>query len=61
MTNEQIRLLSKMKKLINEGKRRFANRKDRDYLASLLELGITESERPSKFIFRLLFFYFFNF
>lgn len=28
MTNEQIRLLSKMKKLINEGKRRFANRKD---------------------------------
>ena len=44
MTNEQIRLLSKMKKLINEGKRRFANRKDRDYLASLLELGITESE-----------------
>ena len=44
MTNEQIRLLSKMKKLINEGKRRFANRKDCDYLASLLELGITESE-----------------
>lgn len=44
MTNEQIRLLSKMKKLINQGKKRFAPRKDRDYVEALLELGITEEE-----------------
>ncbi len=42
MTNEQIRLLSKMKKLINQGKKRFIQRKDRDYVEALLELGITE-------------------
>ena len=44
MTNEQLRLLSKMKKLINQGKRRFALRKDRDYVEALFELGITEQE-----------------
>lgn len=44
MTNEQIRLLSKMKKLITQGKRRFILRKDRDYVESLSELGITEDE-----------------
>ena len=44
MTNEQIKLLSKMKKLIIQGKRRFAIRKDRDYITSLIELGITEEE-----------------
>ena len=44
MNNEQNRLLSKMKKLIKEGKRCFQNRDDRDYLGALLELGITEDE-----------------
>ena len=33
-----------MKKLINQGKRRFALRKDKDYVGALLELGITEEE-----------------
>ena len=41
---QQIKLLSKMKKLINEGHRKFACRKDRDYIAELLEIGISESE-----------------
>lgn len=44
MTNEQIKLLSKMKKLINQGKKRFASRRDRDYVEALLDLGITEEE-----------------
>ncbi len=33
-----------MKKLISQGKRRFQIRKDSDYLADLLELGISEEE-----------------
>ena len=41
MNSEQIRLLTKMKKLISNGKCRFANRHDRDYLNDLLEIGIT--------------------
>ena len=32
-----------MKNLITKGNKRFANRKDRDYLEELLEIGITES------------------
>ena len=44
MNGEQLRLLSKMKKLVKEGKRRFQVRRDRDYLASLLEIGISEGE-----------------
>ena len=43
MTGEQLKLLTKMKKLITKGNKRFANRKDRDYLEELLEIGITES------------------
>lgn len=58
MNNEQIRLLSKMKKLINEGKKRFAQRKDRDYIYSLLELGITEEEAWN-YILRLNSYYYF--
>lgn len=58
MNNEQIRLLSKMKKLINEGKKRFAQRKDRDYIYSLLELGITEEEAWN-YILRLNNYYYF--
>lgn len=44
MTTDEIKLLSKMKKLIKLGNKRFATRKDRDYVESLLELGITEEE-----------------
>lgn len=32
MTGEQLKQLSKMKKLINQGHKRFASRKDRDYI-----------------------------
>ena len=42
MTSEQIKLLSRMKKLINQGCKRFASRKDRDYIQELLDIGITE-------------------
>lgn len=42
MTGEQLKLLSKMKKLITKGNKKFASRKDRDYLEELLEIGITE-------------------
>lgn len=42
MNQEQLRLLSKMKRLINNGKCRFAIRKDRDYIDDLLKIGITE-------------------
>lgn len=44
MTGEQIKLLTKMKKLIMQGKRHFEPRKDRDYVLALFELGITEEE-----------------
>lgn len=44
MTNDEIKLLSRMKKLVKENKKRFAIRKDRDYTKSLFELGITEEE-----------------
>jgi len=44
VNNDQLKILSKMKKLIKLGKRRFQIRRDRDYLLDLLELGISESE-----------------
>lgn len=44
MNPNEIKLLTKMKKLIKENKRRFENRKDRNYLEDLLEIGITPSE-----------------
>ena len=44
MNNKQIELLTKMKKLIKNNKRRFKLRCDRDYVKDLLELGITENE-----------------
>ena len=44
MNGEQLRLLSKMKKLVKEGKRRFQIRRDRDYLQALLEIGISEND-----------------
>lgn len=40
MNSEQIKLLTKMKKLVALNKRRVLIRKDRDYLADLLEIGI---------------------
>lgn len=40
MNCEQIKLLTKMKKLISENKRKVLIRKDRDYLEDLLEIGI---------------------
>jgi len=43
MTGEQLKLLTKMKKLITKGNKKFINRRDRDYLEELLEIGITES------------------
>ena len=43
MTEEQVKLLSKMKKLIYKGNRKFLNRKDRNYLEELFEIGISES------------------
>lgn len=42
MTSEQLKQLSKMKKLINQGCKKFASRKDRDYIQELLDIGITE-------------------
>lgn len=42
MTGEQLKKLSKMKKLINLGHRKFASRKDRDYISELSSIGITE-------------------
>ena len=44
MNASQIKLLAKMKKLITINKRKFAVRKDKDYVEELLELGITETE-----------------
>ncbi len=43
MTNEQLKLLSKMKKLISQGRKKFTSRKDRDYIQELLDIGITEA------------------
>lgn len=44
MNSNELKILSKMKKLIKQGKRRFSIRKDRDYLEDLLEIGISEAE-----------------
>lgn len=42
MNQEQIKLLSKMKEFVYEKKRRFIIREDRDYVADLLDFGLTE-------------------
>ena len=44
MNSEQLRLLTKMKKLVCQGKRKFENRLDRNYLDDILELGISLEE-----------------
>lgn len=42
MTDIQLKKLSSIKRLIKQGKRKFTPRPDRDYIADLLEIGITE-------------------
>ena len=42
MTGEQRKELAQMKKLISEGRKIFAERKDRDIITELVEIGITE-------------------
>lgn len=44
MNGAQLKLLSKMKKLITSNHKRFECRSDRDYVEDLLEIGITEEE-----------------
>lgn len=44
MTGTQLRVLSKIKKLVSNGQRKFEIRKDRDYVEDLLDIGITEEE-----------------
>lgn len=44
MNSEQNKLLTKIKKLVKQGKRKFLIRKDRNYLDDLLELGISVEE-----------------
>lgn len=44
MNGDQLRLLNRMKKLINQGFRKFADRKDRNYLQELLDIGISVDE-----------------
>ena len=44
MNQEQIRTLTTMKKLIKQGKYKFAKRRDIDYVQELALLGITEEE-----------------
>lgn len=58
MTNAQIKLLSRMKKLISLGKRRFEQRPDRDYMDDLMELGIVEEEAWNNIISLTCHFYF---
>ena len=42
MTSYQLKQLSKIKRLVYSGKRKFLKRKDRDYILDLLDLGIDE-------------------
>lgn len=42
MTGQQLKLLAQMKKMITKGYKKFVQRKDRDYLQELLEIGISE-------------------
>lgn len=58
MNTEQAKLFTKMRKLIKEGKRRFENRPDRDYLEDLLELGIGVEEAWN-YIYTLNYHYYF--
>lgn len=44
MNDKQLRELAKMKRLINKGFRKFVNRKDRDYVQELEDIGISEEK-----------------
>lgn len=44
MNNDEVKLLSQMKKAINNGNKSFYQRKDRDYLLDLSNLGISLEE-----------------
>ena len=60
MNNHQIHLLSKMKRLINQGYCRFEQRSDRDYVASLFELGLTEEEAWKEILLLNVHYYFYD-
>jgi len=53
MNQEQIKLLSKMKKLVYDKKRKFEPRPDRDYVEDLLDFGLTEEAAWDEHIIRL--------
>lgn len=44
MTSSQLKVLSEIKKLVVQKRRKFKQRKDCDYVQDLLEIGITEEE-----------------
>lgn len=50
MNQDQLRLLNKMKNLIYNKKRRFESRTDRDYIADLLDFGLTEESAQDEHI-----------
>ncbi len=59
MNQQQIVLFSKMKKLINQNKRRFIVRNDgTDYVADLLELGLSEEEAWREILYLNNYFYY---
>jgi len=58
MNVEQIKMLTRIKKLITQKKCHFAIRKDRNYLEELLFLGITEEEAWSHILTLNINFYF---
>lgn len=53
MNSNEIKLLSKMKQLVKDGKRKFQIRKDRDYIEELLNIGITEKSAWEEHIINL--------
>lgn len=44
MTEKQLKQLARMKKLINQGNKKFECRNDRDHVQELLDIGITDEE-----------------
>lgn len=44
MTEQELKQLAKMKKLIIQGKKRFEYRSDRDHVQELLDIGISDDE-----------------
>lgn len=58
LNGSQLKQLSKAKKLIREGKRRFVKRPDRDYVEDLLEFGLTEEIAWNKILELNAYFYF---